>query len=577
MKLFDEDGIELPGIDQLAEHGLVFENAFSNAPVCSVARTTLITGSYAPRIMAQFHRPIEKVPMPDGLMMFPHYLKKAGYYTTNNSKKDYNTEEVDVWDESSNQATYRDRKAGQPFFHVQNFGESHESRLHFSEEQMQARKTSVDPDDVQSYPYHPDTPLFRYTKAWYFERHKVIEEQIAAFIDQLRVDGLLEETIIFYFGDHGGVLPGSKGYIYERGLNVPLIVHIPEKWEHLTAFKPGSRVGSFVSFVDFGPTVLNLAGVPVPEQMNGKPFLGEGVDADEVAQRETSYGYGDRFDEKSDLVRSIRVGDYKYIRNFQPYLHDGLYNDYRYIMLAYQEWRELYDLGKLNAVQSQFFEPKPVEALFDISADPHETQNLADDPAYRETLETLRDQLTDFLKSLPDLSFYGEHLLLENAISNPVAFGQSNRKQIAELIDTANLVLQPFKKVKCDITDALNDKEEAMRYWGVNHCLYFGKDAKSLSRELKKIRKKDKSPLLRVMAAAYFARLGEKYESDEFQKALDDSRNQGEALLIMNYIQWLNETVDSFEISLDSSNLPEEWLKNNRDRPTDLQKRLLQL
>ena len=157
----------MPRIEKLAERGLVFQNAFSNAPVCSVARSTLISGSYAPRIGAQYHRRAALAPMPDGVRMFPHYLREAGYYTTNNSKTDYNLNDKGMWDESSNKATYRNRKSGQPFFHVQNFGATHEGQLHFSKESMANDRTITDPNSITVFPYHPNTPTFRYTYARY--------------------------------------------------------------------------------------------------------------------------------------------------------------------------------------------------------------------------------------------------------------------------------------------------------------------------------------------------------------------------------------------------------------------------
>ena len=135
---------------------------------------------------------------------------------------------------------------------------------------------------------------------------------------------------------------------------MPLIVYIPEKWQALFPAPRGSRIDGFISFVDFAPTILHLAGIDVPAQMDGKPFLGKGVTLDELNQRNQTLGYADRFDEKYDLVRTLRQGDLKYMRNYQPYQMDGLENNYRYKQAAYREWRDLYQQGKLNPVQRQF-------------------------------------------------------------------------------------------------------------------------------------------------------------------------------------------------------------------------------
>ena len=396
MKMYDEHGASTPNIEFLASHGLQFMNAFSNAPVCSVARSTLISSCYAPRIGAQYHRRQQRVPIPEGLRMFPAYLRDAGYYTSNNSKEDYNIDKgEDVWDESSKKATWRKRGESQPFFHVQNIGITHEGRLHFTEEQMSSEATKTNPESVFVPPVHPDTELFQYTYARYHDRIMEMDEQVGKIIEDLKKDGLLEETFVFYFGDHGGVLPGSKGYLKETGLKVPFVVYIPEKYKHLVKETPGSKMDGFVSFIDFGATVLQLAGVEVPEALDGVPFLGPGIKSKDVESRNETYSYADRFDEKYDLVRALRVGKYKYIRNYQPFNMDGLQNNYRYRMLAYQEWREMYERGELNAAQSSFFTEKAVEELYDVEADPYEINNLAGEAEHSEILLKMRTRLRE--------------------------------------------------------------------------------------------------------------------------------------------------------------------------------------
>ncbi|HID23911.1 MAG TPA: sulfatase, partial [Planctomycetaceae bacterium] len=278
LRLFDPAGAPAPTIERLAHDGLVFEHAFSNAPVCSTARTTLATCCYGPRIGTQYHRKFQPVSLPEGWRMFPYYLRQAGYYTTNNAKKDYNAVEgKGVWDESSKRASWRNRPTPEtPFFHMQSYAASHESSLHFTKEQMDWNSLKTDPQRVQIAPYHPQTPLFRYTYARYHDRMAKVDTFVATIVQRLKEDGLLEDTFIFYFGDHGGVLPRSKGYLYESGLHVPLVVRIPKQWEHRVGIPRGTRIKGFVSFVDFGATVLNLAGVSVPRHFDGQPFLGPG-------------------------------------------------------------------------------------------------------------------------------------------------------------------------------------------------------------------------------------------------------------------------------------------------------------
>ena len=478
LKLFDEMGAPTPNIAKLAEHGLLFEHAFSNSPVCSVARTTLQTGCYGPRIGTQYHRRSELAAMPEGLKMFPAYLADAGYYTTNNSKKDYNAVETEGnWHESSNKASWRNRSdKAQPFFHMQSFGTSHEGRLHFSAEQMAKEETTTDPASVVLAPYHPDTPTFRYTYARYHDKIVEVDREIGAVVDRLAEDGLLEDTFIFYFGDHGGVLPGGKGYVREAGLHVPLVVRVPENFKHLADAEIGSKIGGFVSFVDFGPTTLNLCGVEIPSQVDGKPFLGAGVKMDDVNSRDEAFGYADRFDEKYEFIRTLRKGKYKYHRNYEGYYPDGLQNNYRYLNLAFEEWRKLFQEGKLNDVQARFYQSKPAEELYDVESDPHQTKNLAGAAAFTATLEDLRGRLGNRVRSMPDLSFHPEFWLVNNAMENPVAYGQKNKAEIEDLADIADLAIQgPTEEVIQYLVMRLKAKSSSA-FWALKTCTQLGSD-----------------------------------------------------------------------------------------------------
>lgn len=540
MRLYGDPYGEMPNVEKLAEGGLTFENAFSNAPVCSVARTTLMTGILAPRVGFQYHRKSVLANLPPGAELFPAYLREAGYYTSNNSKKDYNVVEGKVWDESSNQASWRKRPdKNQPFFHMQTTGVSHESSLHFSEQQMK-QPTVTNPADVRLAPYFPDTPTFRYTQARYNDRMREVDVQVGRILGQLKEDGLADDTIVFYFGDHGGVLPRSKGYLYETGLHVPLVVHVPEKWQKLVSRKPGTRPKGFVSFIDFGPTVLNLAGVEVPSTMDGKPFLGEGVSVEEVESRDTTFGYADRFDEKYDLVRSIRKGRYKYIRNYQSFYPDGLQNNYRYRMLAYAEWRELFNQGKLDVVQKQFFQARPVEQLFDIESDPHEVSNLCRDKDHQAVLKELRAELQAKVKGLPDLSFYPEPVMVERALANGAAFGQAHKEEIARFVDIADLTLLPFDEAAPKLKSALGSRNPGERYWALISCSSFGHEARSLQKDAMPLLD-DPSLLARTRAAEFLAILGAVDPAPTLADVLAKSDSPVETLLILNTVVFLRD------------------------------------
>ena len=565
LSLFDENGVETPNIKALADHGVIFNHAFSNAPVCSVARSTLISGSYAIRIGAQFHRRIKMVPMPKNLEMYPFYLKKAGYYTSNNNKEDYNLVKNDsVWDDSSNKASYKNRKAGQPFFHVVNLGDSHESRLHFTKEDMEANKTITDPNSFKVQPNHPDTELFRYTNAFYRDKMQHIDRQLGDIVKKLEDDGLLESTIIFYYGDHGGVLPGSKGYIYETGLHVPLVVRIPDQYKHLYPGKLNSREDAFVSFIDFGPTVLNIAGVKVPSTMDGKPFLGNNISKKDLESKDETYSYADRFDEKYDMVRAVRKGKFKYMRNYEPFNFDGLMNNYRYIQLAYQEWADLYEAGKLNDIQSQFFREKTPEFLFDVEADPYETKNLAQDEAYKETLISLRGKVNDWVKGMPDLSFYPEYYLIKNAFDNPVQFGQNHKEDIKKYVDIANLSLESFDTAKSKLETHLNASDTWERYWALIACSSFKEKAKELMPIIKSISETDPELINKVRAFEYLGLASEIDPSEGMTNALYASNDGAEALLILNSIVLMYQGEHHYKFEIDKSKLSKNVLDEDQ-------------
>lgn len=511
LRHFFEGGAETPAIEALATHGLTFDHAFSNAPVCSVARTTLATMCYGPRIGTQFHRRYQNAPMPEGQKMVSSHLKDAGYYTSNDSKTDYNAEVnlKDVWDDTSKGATWRNRPdPKQPFFHMESHSQSHESSLHFDQKTYDTVQTNHDPAAVQLAPYHPDTPLFRYTHARYLDNQQIIDGIVAKTVAKLEEDGLLEDTFIFYFGDHGGVMPRGKGFAYESGLHVPLVVRVPENFRHLVEGADlGDRIPGFVSFIDFGATALQLAGVAQPDGIDGQPFLGKGISMADVNQRDETFGYANRMDEKYDFVRTIRKGRFQYIRSFEPWLPDGLNNNYRYKMLAYEEWRQLWKAGKLSGPPAQFFEPKPIEMLFDCEADPHQVTNLAGDPAHAEALADLRSRLGHLMRAMPDLSYYPESHLVARAMENPTAFGQSHKEEIDHLSNIADLPLIPFDEARPLLEARLAHDNAMVRYWAAMACTAFGETAAPLADAAKPLLK-DSSEIVRVRAAEFLGRIG---------------------------------------------------------------------
>lgn len=558
MKMFDDNGVATPNIKSLAENGLIYTRAFSNAAVCSAARSTIISGCYGPRLATQYHRQIEKVLMPQNVEMFPAYLKQAGYYTTNNNKEDYNIIKPDnVWDESSKKASWRNREGNQPFFHVFNIGITHEGGLHFKQEAVDNKKTITDLESFKIQPNHPNTHLFKYTNAVYRDRIIQMDTKLGVVVQQLKEDGLYDNTFIFYYGDHGGVLPGSKGYLYETGLHVPMVVHVPKKYEHLVPSKLGSKVKGFVSFVDLAPTVLSLAGIEIPKGMDGKPFLGENVTAEDLNSRNETFSYADRFDEKYDMVRAVRKGKYKYIRNYMPFNFDGLMNVYRYKQLAFKEWEQLYKDGELNNIQARFFEPKRAEYLFDVESDPYETNNLADDFHYNEQLIQLRACLSTYIESMPDLSFYPEHYLIDNAFENLEEFGQDHKADILKYKKIADLSLLTFGDVRESIKKALNSEDTWERYWGLIVCSSFGEQAIEFKSKINEIAISDSVPVNQIRAYEYMGLYLDQNTLNLMADILYESNSIGEALLILNSMTLLTDSNLGYSASYNFEQLPE--------------------
>ena len=544
LRLYNENGAPMPNVEKLADHGLVFNNAFSCGVVCSVARSTIISGCYAPRTGTQYHRRQKPVPMPKGLKMFPYYLRQAGYYTSNCAKEDYNYDDADkagVWDNSSKRATYQDRKPAQPFFHVQNFFDTHESCLHFPGNRI-SKKTTTSQDSVKLFPYHPDTPTFRYTYARYLDRHAELDRQIGRFLSKLQEDGLMDDTFIFYYGDHGGVLPRGKGYAYNNGQHPPMVVYVPKNFRHLVPAANGSRIDGFVEFTDLSATVLHLAGVRIPEGIDGRPFLGQGISLGDLNRRDTAFGYADRFDEKYDLVRTLRKSKFHYVRSYQPFNYDGLYNFYRYKMAAYREWRDLYRQSSLNRDQRRFFEPRSPEGLYDLERDPHQLHNLAGDPAYVGKLVELRKDMQQRVKSMPDLSFIPEPVFLAEGGQNPIRYGQEKKEEIARLIDIADLTLTPFPEAKPQIQKALASQNSNERYWGLIVCSTFGSQAASFYKSAEEIANLDRDHLVRTRAAEFLALTRQADPRPVLMDALRDANDEIDANLILNTVALLNDS-----------------------------------
>ena len=499
--------VQSPNIDRLAERGLRFTHASSNAPVCAPARTTIITGLYAPSVGGGHMR--SAVSLPDHIRPYPVVLREAGYYCTNNSKTDYNLRGIgNIWDESSNQAHWRNRPEGKPFFAIFNDTVSHESQM-----RRRPHQQVIDPADVEVPAYHPDTPEVRQDWAQYFDKINEMDGNLGRILDQLEEDGLADDTIIFYYGDHGSGLPRHKRWLYQGGLEVAMIVVIPEKFQHLAPedYEPGGVSDRPVAFVDLAPTLLSLIGIEPPEHMEGRAFLGEHI----APAPEFTFGHRERMDERYDLSRSVFDGRFKYIRNYRPDKAQGQFLAYMFQTPTTQVWHRLWQEGELTPEQAAFFEPKPVEELYDTETDPDEVVNLAesDDAAHREALERLRAAHRQWVLDTRDPGLLPESEMLRRAGDDSVVEMKLDPERydvpsVLRAADLASDLRRDDDETRATLLRLLSSTDSAVRYWGVVGLLLRGEEAvRAVEPQLTSLLE-DESPATAIAAAEAIGRFG---------------------------------------------------------------------
>ncbi|MGJ8691408.1 MAG: sulfatase family protein [Thalassotalea sp.] len=437
--------IATPNISRLAKEGIKYTNVYSTSGVCAPSRAALALGMYPSSVGANNMRTTSNtaetglpkygaVP-PANAKMLSHYMREQGYYTTNNLKEDYQFKApANAWDESGVYAHWRNRAKDQPFFSVVNFTTTHESGLfepygirkvesrhYFSDDAERVAKLPRHPNDKTSEaetpihlpkntkftiaPYLPDTPIVQHDYWKMYNNLAETDRQIGAVLTQLEQDGLLENTIIFFYSDHGGPLPRQKRLIYDSGLKVPMIVRFPHKQY------AGNVDDQLISFVDFAPTILSLTGETVPEHMHGQNFINNNSLSE---KRQYIHAAADRFDGFTDVIRAVKDKQFKYIRNYRPEQGYYLPVTYREKIPTMQELLRLRAAGELSAAQAQWFRTsKPVDELFDTINDPHELNNLAGDVKYSKKLAELQAEMDKWLAEINDTPSLPEAKLVE--------------------------------------------------------------------------------------------------------------------------------------------------------------------
>lgn len=401
-----------PNLDKFASEGARFTRAFTHAGVCAPSRSGIITGMYPTSIGTHYMR-CKGVP-PAYVKCFPEYLRAAGYYCTNDTKTDYNFDvPVSAWDDTRPGAHYKNRpRSDQPFFAVINLTSTHESQVRLAPSAQQVRRNSLseqerhDPAKAVLPPYYPDTPVVRQDWANYYDNLTFADKQVGKILAELDAAGLADKTIVVCFGDHGRGLSRAKRWVYDSGIRVPLMVRWPSK------IAPGTVRDDLVAFVDLAPTMLALAGIERPQHFQGQVFLGDAA----AAPRDYIYAARDRMDETLDIIRAVRDKRFKYIRNYRPDLPYAQHIAYMDEMPMMKEWRKLHAEGKLEGPSKLFFAAtKPLEELYDTDADPHEINNLAEDPKFAKDLERLRAAHLAWRESTGDLGLIPEAEVMERA------------------------------------------------------------------------------------------------------------------------------------------------------------------
>ncbi len=455
--------VHTPNADSLAAQGIQFMNAWSVAPQSSPARSSLITGCYAPTYGMDVH-PVSYDTPAD--IFFPQRLREAGYYCTNNSKTHYNSTNNNkaCWDECTKTASYNSPKRGkdQPFFAVFNTVTSHMGRVRtfHTDGRRDYTKEGIYTELLTLPSYVPDLPEVRSDYAGHLEAVQDVDTWLGFFLKDLKDKGLDDNTIIFFFSDHGGCVPRGKGYLYESGLKVPLIAYFPEKWKHLANGKSG-KDNSLVNFTDLGPTVLSLAGVKPTKNMQGKAIFGEYASQEE---RKVQFAFAANQLHHFMPVRAVTDGHIKYMRSYIPYRQFALRNYYQWGMPSNKAWDKLV-LGNHNTNPdwALTFDAHPAEMLFDLDKDPGELHDLSSSPEYAEVLAKMRNELSNHIRNTHDLGFFLPTSRTGHVLYDVVRKEKYPMEELYKLVEAAGIgdiaSLPLFEK-------AIASSHRDMRFWG---------------------------------------------------------------------------------------------------------------
>jgi len=475
--IYGNETANTPVIDKLAKEGVLFTNAFSTGTVCSPSRTAIITGVKVYKTGTGNHR--SKYPVPDFIKGFPYYLRKQGYYTTNNVKTDYNVAGEkefinEAWNESSREAGWWGRNPCQPFFSVFNYNDSHQSRTMtmsydwYLENVYNKLKPEerIGDNEFDMPPFYKDTPDMRKQFARVYNSVKLTDNKIGQLLSRLEKDNLKDSTIIFFYADHGEGMPRGKTNGIGFGYRIPFIIWFPEMYKDLSPWGTGDiTTDELIDFTDLGATLISIAGGNIPEHMDGRPFMGD----KRSNPPEHLFLSNDRSDNGIDMVRTVTDGKYLYSRNFMPFIPEARYIRYMEIGEIKQLMRNDLQENNLNPLQKSLFESRPPEFLFDIENDIWETNNLAENPDFKQILLKMRSLMKNEIISSRDIMLLPEYETeVLSKSTTAYQFRLDDTKYPLERIYEA-ACLSGFrgKEVTKKQIEFLNDHDEIIRYWAI--------------------------------------------------------------------------------------------------------------
>lgn len=496
---YGDDYATTPHLDKLAEEGVRYANAFACGPICSPARTSIFTGMHQTTVGTHHHRSFAR--RPDFVQMLPHYLMAEGY-NCSAINTDLNTDiDPDEWAAYQSNDALLERADEKPFFAVYSFGESHASVFKLTPEQARKQRSSLltdeelhDPDNAPLPVFMPDTPLASARTALFYDGLMQVDRHVGEVIEQLVSTGVLDNTIVFFWSDHGTGFPRGKTHVYEDGLRVPLIIRFPDRYQHLAPGPPGTVVDDLVMTMDMGASVLSMMDAQIPKHLQGRAFLGK----QKEPHRDYVCGARDRLDNCNEVIRTIRSEKYRYIRNFLPHRpYASFWPDGGFFATPPEKGTLEHDFWDTSCLPGEqkvhdpdgvFLLPipeayseyliwqakKPLEELYDIENDPEEIANLADDPAYSDLKDQMRTQLFAWMIETRDLGLIDETEMMVRAaeydgVNYEVGAHCENYAHILETADFPRL----GEAGRAGLIDRLDDLDSAVRYWAITGLMSY--------------------------------------------------------------------------------------------------------